>query len=197
MTLIIAYASDKTVYMGCDNYWSNGWTYNSKLSEKIFTVNDEFLVGYAGDGRGGQILKHHVTFPDPAFPISNRNEFERYLTIQLIPILHDAFKQNNYLSENQVKCADDNFRIIIAHRTGNICVIYDDFFAQMASPSTRFEAIGGGGVVAESIMTTLEELEFDEDYRVEMALNIAYKVSPNVRGPFDIFSLDIIDEQKN
>lgn len=63
MTCIVGVAHNGKVHLGSDSCGSDGWGQTIFKAPKIFQ-NDNFIMGYAGSYRFGQILEHTLALPE-------------------------------------------------------------------------------------------------------------------------------------
>ena len=59
MTCVIGLEHKGEVYIGADSAATSGWAVSATRLPKVFLVN-EFLIGYAGSFRMGQLLQHKL-----------------------------------------------------------------------------------------------------------------------------------------
>ena len=171
MTCIIGLCHKGDVYIGADSCASNGWEARVTQLPKVFQIG-EFLIGYTGSVRMGQILQYHLEVP----PQEGQQDHE-YLVRQFVETVRTALKEFGYAKiENNVEHAG-NF--LLGYR-GQLYSFERDL--QLNAYQDQFDAVGAGREYALGAMLAYANLAPEE--RIEKSLEIAAHFSSYVEPPF-------------
>jgi len=177
MTCIVGIAKNDTVYIGADSSSSVGNTMRTSLLPKVFEVGD-FLIGYTWSFRMGQILQHHLTVPRQKDGVSD----DAYMVKVFAENVRSLFKEHGISKiENNLESSGE---FLVGYH-GTIYCVCSDF--QVNHYAENYAACGSGEDYALGSLGSTEKMR-DVDHRIELALTVAARFSPNVRGPFMVKS---------
>jgi ATP-dependent protease HslVU (ClpYQ) peptidase subunit len=197
MTCIIGLVREDTVWIGGDSVGSDEMRYD-RADEKVFK-NGDYLIGFAGSYRLGQIAKITV-FPEfpknfttivKASKKSNgkklaievhpmeRQDIELWFIANFIPVLREAIKE---------EAGDERFEFIIAADKW-LFVVESDYQAGMYK--SPYIAIGSGSQIA---LGALAILEGEPDECIAKAIRVAAKYDKAVGG--DLVIMNTADFRK-
>lgn len=183
MTCIVALRHDDKVYVGGDSAAVSGWDVSERADSKVFW-NKEFLIGFAGSYRFGQIMQYHFSPPsdDGMASYTLKHYPMKYMCVYFIPALRACLKENGFLKSENEQEGTGNGYCIVAHGTG-MFRIDSDF--QVAVPADPFMAIGSGNDLALGALYATSRKR-DPRKRLLLALEASAKFNIGVRGPFVI-----------
>jgi ATP-dependent protease HslVU (ClpYQ) peptidase subunit len=180
MSTVVGVIEEDAIWIGADSQaTSPDGERRPIICEKIFR-QDDFLIGYIGNVRAGQILK-------PAFL-----KFKDDITIIDLP---DLFR-NQFETFGCLQRADDGSQMIdanflIACQDGLFEILSDFQLNQVEV----YSAIGSGSNFAYgSFYTTYEEdnpCDYTAVEKIEFALNAAAKFDTATAPPFKIYSFEL------
>lgn len=171
MTCIAAVIDDGKVYLGGDSLVSNGYA-TIPGATKVHRIGD-LLMGFSGDVRDMQILKHAFTPPKIATRDWKRpwraktTDIETYLAGPFANALKQALGKDPHSSA-----------FVIGHK-GRLFVSHIDY--AFTEHAYGYVAIGTGGEIATGSLATSTGKPLD---RLKLALEAAEKHAPGVRRPF-------------
>ncbi|CAM0111736.1 peptidase HslV family [Vibrio phage 166E36-1] len=186
MTCIVAVAKDEHVWMAGDLMGSNGFTKKVYSDTKVF-VNGDFIIGYCGSFRMGQILQYNWEQPPRIEGLTDR----QYLQTDVIESMRNCLAQFGVGEFKEGEHQGGNF--LIGYRGGiyemqnNFSILKNDDFA----------AIGSGTYHAEAALKVLTEVpDFDPAYVLQKAIEVAGEFTTSVSKECTIVSTDeeAIDE---
>lgn len=177
MTCIVGLAQDGEVYIGGDSAAVSGWTVQETALRKVFRVG-QFLIGYAGSFRMGQILQYHLSVPQQQDGVSD----ERYMVVDFVEAARTCFKEKGYTKiDNNREAAP---YVLVGYRS-TLYMIDDDF--QVQHLESGLDAIGSGREYALGAMAARMDLSpYD---RIMRALEISASFSGSVCAPFRVEQL--------
>tara|TARA_R110002153_G_scaffold243548_1_gene398918 strand:- start:4337 stop:4930 length:594 start_codon:yes stop_codon:yes gene_type:complete len=143
MTSIVAISTEEGVYLGGDLAGSNGHNIGEVSQSKVFGVG-EFLVGYCGSFRAGQIVEHAWRPPARSEGVCDYN----YLVLEVIPSLMVILEGNGFGGHDGTEVKGGNFVLVYG---GRVYEVQSDYsILEWAQPVV---CLGSGGDVTESICT--------------------------------------------
>ena len=176
MSTVVGLKTNEGVWIGADSRASTDeGEVRPFVAEKVF-YNGDYLVGFIGSVRGGQIVR-----PEYFKPPKNVNDWPDALIAQ--------YEKKGCLanSEQNTSLMLCNF-IIADKRTSKMYEILVDF--QM-NEIEWYTCIGSGSYYAFGSFFTTEELNIKDGYnRVEVALKTASKFDSATGGPLKIMKLE-------
>ena len=167
MTVIAGIASEGTVYMSGDRGASDGDSILSMATPKICKVND-WLIGYAGSGGLGQILKHLECWT------RHPKNAERFL--------RNDFVEEYKTAREKIGGKDEEEASILLGYKG---ILYEMETSDYGVYTFAYTAIGSGGPIALGSLHSTENTAFLPQMRVEKAVEAAIAHSPSCLGPID------------
>ena len=175
MTCIVAVEHEGNVYVGADSIGVAGWEKASRADQKVF-VNGDFIMGFCGSFRLGQLLKY--SFEPPAQ--SSKSEDMEYLVNDFVDSIRALLKEKGSIT------VDDGVEDMIASSfivgyRGKIYTIESDL--QVAMHTEPYFAVGAGAQLAlGSLYSTIDDP--DPEKRLITALNAASTFCAAVAPPF-------------
>ena len=185
MTCIVGLNAKGKIWIGGDS----AGTYSNLLrvvrkDPKVFKIGSDFIVGYAGSFRFGQVLRFKFTPPDKP---EGKEDYE-YMVTNWMDTLRTVLKDAGYTKvEDNVESFEDGEAII--GYNGRIYTLESDLqIGEMALP---YAAIGCGADFAFGSLETGFKLSkrMAPRKRVQLALEAATTFSAGVCPPFSILSL--------
>lgn len=93
MTCIVGFVEKKRVYMAGDHMGSDGYSDLHYNNQKVF-INGDFIIGYCGSFRMGQILQYD--WVQPKRPKTMNNDLQ-YIVKLVVPSIMKAFDCKGFL----------------------------------------------------------------------------------------------------
>lgn len=181
MTCIVAVKSKNKVILGGDSALvdlQNG--HKVKLnSPKVFT-NSQYIIGYAGSARMGQLLQNYFK---PSSPPKDPQKLECHMVTTFVDELRALAEEKGL----RLDASDENFNdfaSILVGINGRIFIIEEDW--QASEWAYDYAAIGSGCSVALGSLHTTADLEIDPEQRVMYALTAASEHTLTVSAPYHI-----------
>ncbi len=176
MTCIVGIADGKGgVHIGGDTFGSDGHSGVILAEPKIFQLG-EFIIGYCGSFRMGQILQYQ--FEPPA-----REEGQSdmsYLITSFVDVFRGTLEMTRFFGKDEPleeKMGD----CVIGYR-GEVYVLQEDL--AIVHVVDDFVSVGSGGEVANAVLYATREIALDPASRLMLALDTAAYQLTSVRGPF-------------
>jgi len=182
MTCIVGIVSDK-IWIGGDSAASGDGTVILRKDEKVFK-RDQFLYGYAGSFRLGQLLRYKF---NPPTKRSKRQDIYEYMVSEWMDSLRKCLKDSGY-----TKILDENHEEIEASflvgYKGRLFIVDEDL--NVGETLHSYIAIGSGEPYALGSLNTTDKIKnMDPEKRIQLALEAAAEMSTGVRPPFHILSI--------
>ena len=135
MTCILGYSNGKEVHIVGDSGGFSNCDKVIRADEKVFRLGDDFIVGFAGSFRLGQIIRYDFDPPLRPSGISDIN----YLISHFVDALRQVLKDKGYsvISDSQESMDDGLF--LLGYR-GKLYTIYPDF--QVSISIDGIDAVG-------------------------------------------------------
>jgi ATP-dependent protease HslVU (ClpYQ) peptidase subunit len=181
MTCIVGMVEDGVVYIGGDALASEtvGNHVVARADEKVF-ANGDFLFGFCGSFRIGQLLRYAFTPPEQG----NKNDMA-YMVVDFIDAVRRTCKKKGVLKKvDEEESSESTF--LVGYK-GKLYVVEGDF--DVGCHADSYCAIGAGAHFALGSLHTTQGLTFTAKERICMALQAAAAYNSAVRGPFIIRSL--------
>lgn len=190
MTAIAAFSEEGRVWMGGDSAgvaYPNG-DLTSRADEKVF-FNGDFLIGFCGSFRQGQVLRH--VFQPPRVPAGCPN-LDAWMTTRFVDELRVCLKAAGVAQTTDgAETTDQTSSFLVAYRD-RLWELHADY--SLASSRDGLMGAGTGGKYAAATLYTLNRLRraapgasIDEPRaRLEYALLVAEHFNGGVRAPFVI-----------
>lgn len=175
MTCIVGIVEGDRVWMGGDSAGLAGYSLTVRADQKVFR-NGEFLLGFCGSFRMGQLLRY--SFQPPKQP--RRSDVYRYMVTTFVDGVRDTLKKGGFARKKEdVEEIDGSF--LVGYR-GRLFVVDEDY--QIAEALDGFVAVGCGQEIAQGALYVTQTM--DARKRVRRALDAAERYSAGVRRPFAI-----------
>lgn len=180
MTCIVAIEHEGKVWMGGDSAATRDDDIVCRSNEKVF-INGEFIIGYSGSFRIGQILQY--AFKPPKQNLFKQTDME-YMVVDFIDALRKTLKEKGAMMEEKEGDAQDS-EFIVGYQ-GKIYVIESDF--NVGRPLHNYASCGVGMDYALGCLYNMPE-EMSVVSQIEKALSASAEFCSAVRKPFNILSL--------
>lgn len=184
MTCIVALEHNGTVYVGADSAATDpdDLSITLRADEKVFLTEDrEFVMGFCGSFRVGQLLRYALVPPDQA----KKKDDMAYMVTDFVDAVRTMQKDKGSMKkENELEEHDSEF--IVGYK-GKIYVIERDF--QVGRPVENFTAVGSGALAALGAMHATASMKKNPEERIKLALSAAAAYCNGVRAPFHIVKL--------
>lgn len=180
MTCVVAIEHEGKVWMGGDSAATREDDIVCRSNEKVF-INGEFIIGYSGSFRIGQLLQYALK--PPKQNLFKQTDME-YMVIDFVDALRKMLKEKGALMEEKEGDAHDS-EFIVGYQ-GKIYVIESDF--NVSRPLYNYAACGVGMDYALGAMFVMPE-ELHVVSKIEKALLASSEFCTAVRKPFNILSL--------
>ena len=174
VTVVVGLVQDGRIYMGADSAAVSGWNVSPTRLRKVFCVG-EFIIGYAGSFRMGQILQYHLSVPQQQDGVSD----ERYMVTEVVEAVRQCLKDKGYTKIDSNR--ESGAFVLIGYR-GQLYQIEDDF--QVNTFHDDMAALGAGAEFALGALAALSDLKPTK--RIKRALEISAQFSGAVCAPFVI-----------
>jgi len=185
LTCIAAFVDHSTnqVWMGADSIGISDYDASVRADEKLF-FNGDFLIGFCGSFRGGQIMRYH--FEPPRVP-AECGDLDRFMVRDFIGKLRETYRSVGFTAFDDGREVGSPGGVLVAWRDRLWCM-YDDF--QIGSTRDGLYAVGLGRPYAIAALASSFECAPQEPpaKRLDRALRISAHFSAGVRPPFHILS---------
>lgn len=176
MTCIVGIADGKGgVHIGGDSFGSDGHAGVILAEPKIFQIG-EFVIGYCGSFRMGQILQYQF---DPPSREEGQTDMA-YLITSFIDHFRFTLEHTRFFSKEEP--LEEKMGPCVLGYRGEVYVIQDDL--AILHVVDDFVSVGSGGEVANAVLYATREIELDPASRLVLALDTAAYQLTSVRGPF-------------
>jgi len=179
MTCVIGLEHNDTVYVGADSAGIAGYEIATRVDEKIFT-KEEFIMGFAGSFRMGQLLRYALNIPEQSARIDDM----QYLVTDFMDAVRTCYRDKGFLTKSEEVESSPEGTFILGYH-GKLYTIEEDF--QVGRVAEEYVAMGCGSSIALGAMHACNLVDPIE--RITCALEAAAKFSAGVRGPFKIIKL--------
>jgi ATP-dependent protease HslVU (ClpYQ) peptidase subunit len=173
MTCIVGLKTEDGIYIGGDSAVSTGDNLVQTMADPKVWTKGQFIFGYAGTLRAGQIIKYNFKIP----PICDRDSME-YLVIGFVDAMRKTLKKAGAAKEENKEEEQSN-QFLIGYK-GRLFEIDEGY--GVCEVADEFTAIGSGTEYALGSLQTTKGLE--PDYRIIKALEAAAHFTSWVRPPF-------------
>lgn len=176
MTCIIGWSNGKEVHMSGDSGSFAGYEkYISKI-DKVFVLNNEFLIGFAGSWRLGNILRYDF---DPPVRVQGIDDLT-YLVKYFIESLRETLKDKGYsIIDNNQEGLDES--LFLLGYKGNLYIIDSDFHINQTVDGV--DSIGAGSKYCLAAFDALTEIKSIKQ-RMFKALDITVNRCTLVSKPY-------------
>lgn len=177
MSCIVGIKHKRKIYMGADSCVTEGDKVLTLKDPKIFK-RGEFLIGFCGDLRAGQLLKHTKISKD----INSIDKF--------VEFMKDLFKKEGIIRKG--KDIDEpallmDAEFIVAHK-GRMYVIGADL-SIVEDGKNDYCAIGSGSSFALGSLYATRNTKIIPRKRLLNALKCSAYFDPGVSAPFRVYSV--------
>jgi len=191
MTCVVALTNGTDVWMGGDAAGiDDDHAYDIRSTPKVFrryseSKNTQWLFGFSGNFRIGQLIEHSLVLPDP--PNLHPKALKGFVIREVVKRLRDCLSENKALISKGGAVTMDDTMILIGV-AGFIFLIEPEF--QVVCSRKPYEAIGGAATVAKGSMYTSGKVDpgLDPRSRIKIALAAAKQHNAAVQEPFTIVS---------
>jgi ATP-dependent protease HslVU (ClpYQ) peptidase subunit len=182
MTCIVGLVEGGTIYMGGDSLAGDAIGSNvvGRADEKVF-INDEFVMGFCGSFRVGQLLRYAFVPPD----VPSKKDDMAYMVTDFIDSWRTIQKEKGSLKKEDDE-ESHPAGLLIGWR-GNLYAIEEDF--DVGRPLDNYYAMGAGALLAFGSLYSTKGLIQDPKQRITMALEAATTYNAACRGPYTILTL--------
>lgn len=184
MTCIVGITNKTRVWLGADSAASDdSGSIETRKDPKIFKKGD-FLIGYAGSFRIGQLLRYKFTPPKKG---RGRVDIYQYMVSEWMDALRKVVKDAGAIKvednlEEMTGCS-----IMVAYK-GRLFIIDEDF--QVGEVTHPYAAIGSGAATAlGSLYSTNKIITLKPEERIQLALEASSTFCTTVRAPFNVDSI--------
>lgn len=186
MTCIVGCVQDGVVWIGGDSAGVDMNTLGivSRSDEKVF-VNDEFLFGFCGSFRTGQLVRHATKFPKKAAAKTDM----AFLVTDFVNVIRECQSSHGALSRASEEESLAGGTSLLLGYNGMLYTVENDL--QIGCPAEGYAACGGGAPYAVGSMYATRHVT-DPIERITTALEAAAAFNAGVRAPFTILSSPII-----
>lgn len=171
MTCIVGLVDKGKVYMGADSAGVSGLSLMVRTDRKVFT-NGDFIMGFTGSFRMGQLLNHAFTPPRRHADV----DIEKFMATDFINAVRDCLKSGGYAEKHHE--SEQGGRFLVGY-SGRLFVVDSDY--QVGEVIYGFDSVGCGSDIA---LGSLYSTSGKPLKRLRKALKAAECFSAGVRGPF-------------
>ncbi len=179
MTCIVGLEHEGVIYVGGDSAGvdENSLEICTRLDEKVFVL-DDFIIGFSGSFRIGQLLRYALVVPDQP----SRKDDMAFIVTDFVDAIRTMQKDKGSMTkENELEAHEAG---LVVGYNGNLYVIESDF--NVLKPADKYVASGLGAPVALGALHATENLNMKPEARIMLALAAAAHFNASVRPPFYI-----------
>ena len=180
MTCIVALRRNDTVWLGGD---SAGTMTNMmqviRKDKKVF-IRGEFLIGFCGSFRMGQLLRHTLVLPTQV----EGQEDIVFMVNDFVDAVRKCLLEENAKAEARPE--ERLFPDFLVGYRGHIYNVSPDY--QVGEPEDNFDAIGSGADLARGALHVMQSIH-DPEERIIAALEASAHGNAAVRPPFTVLNL--------
>lgn len=177
MTCIVALRSGKSVIVGGDSAGCLPDEVNIMAAPKVFK-NKQFVIGYTGSFRVGQLLQY--SFKPPR--LTSRTVLRHYMVNKFVRALQKCLKDHEAVKLTSTQMASSEFVVAISN---SIYIVDSDYAVSEWSSDYAVSGLGAPYAMG-SLYTSANEK--DPKVRIIKALESAANFSPWVRQPFTLLT---------
>lgn len=180
MTCIVAIKHDNEIWIGGDSAAFRDDERTSRADEKVFK-HGEFLFGYSGSFRVGQLVRYAFNPPK-----NNKQKSDmEYMVVDFVDSLRFLLEEKGKLLKDESGDSYDS-EIVVGFRN-KIYVIESDF--NVSTSTEKYVVSGSGSAYALGALYVLDENDnIKPKDKVEIALKASAQYCPSVKAPFTIMS---------
>lgn len=172
MTCIVGIAEGGKVYIGGDSAAAGGYALTVRADRKVFR-NGDFVMGFTTSFRMGQLL-HHSFCPPKRHPDT---DVDKFMVTDFVNAVRQCLKDGGYAERHNEA---ERGGVFLVGYQGRLFRIDSDY--QVGEAADSFDAVGGGGQIAQGALFANPAGAPRE--RLRIALEAAEHFSAGVRGPF-------------
>lgn len=180
MSYVVGLATENKVFIGADSV-STTPLFDVQIlkNEKVFK-NRDFLIGYSGSFRLGQILQYSFTIPK----LNENEDLYEYMIKKFVEYMRMCLKEFgcSKISDNEEEYGGS---ILVGYKN-RLFNVEPDF--HISESITNYNAIGCGFRSALGALHALNDLNLPPEIKVRKALMASEAYNASVRGPFIILS---------
>lgn len=183
MTCVVGYKNVDTgvVYVGVDSSGVADDFISPRKDYKVFRT-DDFIIGFAGSFRMGQIMQYH--FKPPVHDLNI--PAHKYMCTSFVRAMQKVFRNNGFDGENKKSEKETSGQLLVAYM-GELYEIGEDF--QVGMTLDKYNAIGAGMELAIGALYALESnTSLTPTERITIALEAAAKYNTSVIPPFTVYN---------
>ena len=180
MTCIVGMIHNGKVWMGGDSAGTAGNMNQRIRADKKVFVKGEFIIGFCGSFRMGDLLKHTFEIPDT----TEVTDPDKFMVNQFVDALRSLLETEN--KKAGLSDRDKLYPSILVGFRGRLYNIESDY--QCGRPEDGFDSVGSGSSVAIGAMHGSKGITSPKA-RITAALEAASRNDAAVRPPFHVLSL--------
>lgn len=173
MTCIVGVERRGAVWIGGDSAGTASNMHQRVRKDPKVFVKGDFIIGFCGSFRMGDLLKHTLQLPEPQVG----DDDATYMVNDFVNAVRDCLQEENKKGEEKL---DPNF--LVGYR-GKLYNIEGDY--QVGRPAAGFDAVGCGADVAIGAMH-VSAGSWNPRKRIQRALEASALNNAAVRPPFII-----------
>lgn len=171
MTIIIAYKDKDRTWLASDSMVCGDCDYEIRRDSKIFSPNDNLLIGFSGLVRVEQLIAHSGIF-DKCQSLSVDAMIRDY-----IPLVKELLKDGDYGIWQHIYCDKENVFLI-------------DDSLQVCETDEPYTVAGSGRPWALGSLFTTLNMDIPVIEKIRLALLAAEYSSLFVRGPYYLYNTE-------
>lgn len=179
MTCVVGLKTEQGIYIGGDSAVSTGDNLVQIMADPKVWSKGQFIFGYAGTLRAGQIIKYNLKIP----PVNNREPIE-YMVTAFVDSMRKTLKKAGAAKEEHKEEEHPN-QFLVGFR-GHLYELDESY--GVCEVADEFVAIGSGTEYALGSLHTTKGLE--PDYRILKALEASAHFNNWVCPPFHTVKLN-------
>ena len=180
MTCIVGMIHKGKVWMGGDSAGTAGNMNQRIRKDKKVFIKVDFLIGFCGSFRMGDLLKHTFEIPNA----KGVTDPDGFMVNQFVDALRECLENENKRAGLQGN--EKLYPSILVGFKGRLYNVEGDY--QCGRPEDGFDSVGSGSSVAIGAMHGTKSIKNPEK-RITAALEAAARNDAAVRPPFHILSL--------
>lgn len=177
MTCIVGIQKGSEVWIGGDSAGTAGNMHQRVRKDKKVFVRGEFIIGFCGSFRMGDLMKHTLVLPETREGVDD--------TAFMVNDFVDAVRK--CFAEEAAKSGDEKLvpAFLVGFR-GKLYNVQGDY--QVGQPEDGFDATGCGADIAMGAMHASKSVRSPKK-RILQALEASERNNAAVRAPFHVLSL--------
>lgn len=180
MTCIVGLTKKDTVWIGGDSAGTSSDMHQRVRADKKVFIRGEFIFGFCGSFRMGQLLQYTLKLPKQP---SGKSDF-KYLVNDFIDSVRECLQAENKKADNQKE--DVLLPYFLFGYRGQLYGIQADY--QVSKPEAGFDAVGSGADIAIGAMHASTKVG-NPSKRIVTALEASARNNAAVRPPYTVLSL--------